>query len=397
MAQEIDGQLVPSTTQDHLTQYLRAFREEMGADFVDAPQSPTGQWIRLAAALNAISEEVVFAALNNSLIGSAKGAGLDYIGNLLSLPRGTATFTRVRVTFRGTPGVYIAPGTRVRATTGAVFQLQTRGGLTIGSDGETGRGIVRSQRPGAFPVGAGEINQIVDSAVGISSVNNDAGTNQRPNRLGRDAERDEEYRRRLQASRRTGIGFAESIQSALLALPGVTEAIVLSNDTAVDGPARQGVTIAAGSLLCAVLGGDDDDVARTVWNNHPPGIATDGTQTVTVRIEPFSYSVKFSRIEEAQIKVNVTTVANAAEFPPNGAELIREALLDFASGIDTPLTVGAAVDVNAFYAPLYSVQGHRVTALTITDTDDAALPAETPLLRIYRLQRANINLSVTSA
>ena len=391
MAQELDGQIIPTTAQTYLTQYLAAFREELGTDFVDDPQSPTGQLLRLMAEFSAVFDETVIASLNQSELETAIGDALDRLALLYGTQsRKPGAYTRARVNFTGTAGVRIPVGTRVRAVKGTVFEM-FRGDVTIGVDGRVEGVLVRTQRQGSFPVAAGEINQIVDRAAGIATVNNP-----RESTLGRNLETDEEMRRRLLETTRTAPGFLDSIRGRMLALDGVTDAIVLANDTNASVQ-RQGVSIAAGSILCAVLGGDAEEVALTIWNVHPPGVPLDGSLTRTIRILNFQYEVKYSEITETQIKVNANIEANPAVFPTNGTEQIREQLLDYATNANTPLTVGASVDVNSLYNPMYNIPGHRVTSLTATLADDSPLPDPTPLLTVYRLQRENINLTVTQA
>ena len=390
MARVLDGEVIPTTIDEYRTQLQNAWQEILGEDYVINDQSVQGQWIGIAANALATQDEVIISTNNGARLETAIGAQLDHYGLLLGISRNTGTQTFASVVFSGNSGTIIPVNSRVRARNGTVF-VTFEGETTIGVDGESGEIRVRTPNVGRFIVGAGEIDSIIDTAVGLTGVTNAAAATP-----GTDPETDSQYRARLLRSKVVTPGTGAGLRSALLRVPGVTDAIVFANDTNVDGPARQGVSISAGSILCAVLGGSDDDIARTILSNKSLGVPTFGTESADVSIfdDPVNTTVRFSRITEVQIKISAAITRDLSIFPPNGLDQIISAIYSYLTGLATPLTVGEGVDSNAFIGFIYNVDGATLSGnITVTDENDVPLPAETPLLTVYRIMRENISIT----
>ncbi len=92
-----------------------------------------------------------------------------------------------------------------------------------------------------------------------------------------------------------GMGTADALAAALKALDGVSDARVCVND----GNAADASGIPPHSLAAAVRGGEDGDIARTVWNRKAPGIGTWGSITVDVPdAQGTEHPVSFTRCED---------------------------------------------------------------------------------------------------
>lgn len=187
---------------------------------------------------------------------------------------------------------------------------------------------------------------------------------------GRNEETDDELRqRRLESVQIAGVGTVDAIRSALRQVDGVTNAIVIENDTnSVDGEGRP-----AKSFECVVDGGDDQDIGNTIWKTKPAGIETFGDIDVTVADSVGSeHTVYFSRPEIVYIHFDVEyTLYSEEMFPSSGEDAIKKAMADFGNTLD----VGEDVLLQRFLGPIYSsVPGLSNVAITVATSTDGITP-----------------------
>lgn len=100
------------------------------------------------------------------------------------------------------------------------------------------------------------------------------------------------------------------------------------------------VPLLPNSIYVAVVGGDQDDVAKAIWNKKAPGADYNGNTDVTVYddsppyVEPgVAYVVTFERPDAVTIFFAVS-IRNSAAVPSNAAELIQNAILAAFTGAD---------------------------------------------------------------
>ena len=149
-------------------------------------------------------------------------------------------------------------------------------------------------------------------------------------------------------------------------------------------------------MLCLVLGGTDADIAAAILAAKAPGVGLVGTTT--------SGGAKWTKVTETRIKVALTISTDASLFPSDGIQQIRDALAQFVAGLweagpgQFDLSgqgIGESVNTNQLLVPAQSVPGHVVTAVTVTDGSDTALPATTPLGTLYTLAASDVTISVS--
>lgn len=156
--------------------------------------------------------------------------------------------------------------------------------------------------------------------------------------LGRFVETDSELRvRRRNTLTIAGNATPEAIRSRLSNLAGVLNVFIFENDTlTADGSGRPGKSYEA-----VVSGGDDDEIAKAIWDSKPAGIQTWGNivksvidSTGTERI------MRFSRPNDLPIFVSIDLFTDAT-FPPNGAGLAQNAIIAWGNriGIGNPVIV----------------------------------------------------------
>ena len=170
-------------------------------------------------------------------------------------------------------------------------------------------------------------------------------------------ESDSELRNRYKFSKSfIQTGNRESMYSALYSLQGVRYVNVQENiqDIPFEGRSAHGIVV-------TVLGGDDQEIAKTI-DNYRAFAYTDGTLEVGLfDINGTPYTVRFNRPEIVPIKVKLSLTTDTNVFPTDGMLRIRNALIDYVSN----LNVGEDVVWSKLFTPINSVNGQSVNELLI--------------------------------
>jgi len=185
---------------------------------------------------------------------------------------------------------------------------------------------------GPIPSFAFSLTNIVNPVPGLDSI-----VNTTDGVLGRNIETDTEFRKRRNESLQiAGSATVDAIRAELLQVEGVNQAIVFENTTFItDVNGLPGKSFAA-----YVDGGDNQDIADTIFATKPAGIETFGNITEQVTdSQGFIHNVEFSRPTpisiwiELDISTGPTFIATAAE--------IQQLIVDYgnALGIGTDIIV----------------------------------------------------------
>lgn len=219
--------------------------------------------------------------------------------------------------------------------------------------------------------------------------------------LGRDVESDADFRiRRIQLLRISGASTVEAIRAALLNVEGVLQAFVFENTTdAVDGFGRP-----PHSLEAVVSGGTDVDVAQTIFDTKPIGIAThkvvgpNGFTEVIVDSQGESHSINGSRPDEVAMHIEIDIDVVAADFGAgsqlNGEQEVRAAL----KALGDTLQIGDRVTILKFECVPIGIAGvDDVTAIKIEDTDPPTNTANIIMLsrELATFSISDIDINVT--
>lgn len=199
------------------------------------------------------------------------------------------------------------------------------------------------------------VTTILTPVYGWTSVSNEISAER-----GSSSETDEELRERFRLSKAVRANnMAEALYSQLRELEGVEYVRVYENMT--DATDLRGLP--PHSFMTIVKGGVDTDIGSVVWKNKPLGIASEGTTSVVVRdSQNLERTVKFSRATEVPIYVNITVKKVGNTFPNDGAEQIRQAVVDF---INDNASFGEEIIYTRLFTPINSVLGHQVNVLEI--------------------------------
>ena len=301
------GVVVPTTQEvrdDLAVGFQEAFRtNDSDPDLNVDPSSPMGQVVDLATAeVEAKNAELAYLA-NMFNPRTASGNWLDALAALYGLTRKVSEPTVVVCTCTGLAGTIIPYGAIVQDTSGNKYRHRIAGGVQIGSSGTIDTEF-SSVDHGAIEVSAGAITQIVTVVAGWDSVSNAA-----PGVIGRDLEPDGELLNRMvQSYAINANGTVANIQANLAELDGVLDVVVLENYTNQE-QVQYSVTLDPHSIAVCIVGGEDEDIARTIFQRKSGGCGTTGdTQIEFVDTEHFNarYVYQIIRPSTQAFKVQIT-------------------------------------------------------------------------------------------
>lgn len=198
---------------------------------------------------------------------------------------------------------------------------------------------------GAFVAAAGTLTGIVTPVSGLASISN--AFDAEP---GVAAETDAKLRQRREAElAASGEGGVDSLRADVLKVTGVTDAYVFENVGAViDGDGLE-----AHSIEAAVLGGADADIAKVVFTKGGGIYTHGGVVNVVNDASGNPHTVRFSRPTEKDIYILVNLTKNA-NYPADGDNQVKQALVDFANGQIAELGEGYKVGDDVITTKLYA-------------------------------------------
>ena len=237
-------------------------------------ESPAGQIIDSMAVLVTAKDSEFLALANQFNPKVASGIWQDAIGAIYFLQRKTAEPTVVTCQLTGLGGTVVPAGSIIQNDDG--IKLQSVGDVTISTVTGTAEVEFQTIETGPISIGAGTCNKIITVIAGWDTVTNAvAGT------PGQDVESRVAFeKRRALSVAYNSHGSRLALQSALSTLTGVLDCLVLENktDTSVT---QQGVSLISHSVAICIYGGQDDDIAQTIYNKLDAGCGTNGDTTVS--------------------------------------------------------------------------------------------------------------------
>jgi len=274
------------------------------------------------------------------------------------------------------------------ATWTATIELNNDLTITSDSDSEISvvvipfisvRSAVRDVRvvciePGPISAPPNTVTQLVSANTEVLSLTNPGEFS--PGRL---EESDEDFRRRFNISSANGKATLAAIRDNLTLLDGVSYVNVIENETLVtDSDSRP-----PKSFEAIVLGGEDVDVATSVWDTKPAGIEMYGNTTEIITDEyGIQRTVEFTRPVIINMAIQVTyTIYDEEMFPSGGEEAIKNTVLAAVNAL------GVDVDVipTRLFGPIYSaVPG--IDNL-IVEVQELANPGDAPVVMDWQEAR----------
>lgn len=344
---------------DQLLEELNAeVKSIFGDNFNVSPESPDGQINGVISESNANLWELAQESYNAFNPSAATGVTLSNLVQLNGITRLPATSSRVQLSITGTAGTVIPAGSLV-STSDTGDQFSTEQAITLDGAGN-GSVFASAVNTGPITALAGTVTEIDTPITGWSSVTNSADA-----QAGTDEETDVELRARRERSvARDAQSIVDAIFAGVANVAGVTQTVVLENDTNV----TDSNGLPPHSFQVIVVGGVDEDIGDIIWLKKPAGVLSFGTTTTQIiDSQGIAHDISFSRPTTVDIYVEVD-ITTFPEYPANGDDLIKQAIVDYANGElinGRGFSLSDDVIYTRLYTPINSVQGHEITDLKI--------------------------------
>lgn len=273
-------------TVDTVTEIVDAITLSMqdiyGADINVDQNSPDGQLINIFAQSSADNLQVLVDVFNSFTVEKAYGTLLDQRVAINGLTRqaGTYTYTNITVTVNqaltltGLDALNDDPNAQVFTVADAAgnqFYLAATHIFSV--PGSTSLSF-RAKDIGLVETTPNTITNQVTTVLGVTSVNNPAVATS----VGVNEETDAQLKvRHGNSFALASTGPADAVEAALAAIPDVTDAFVVENDT--NGTVN---TVGAHSIWCIVTGGTDAEIAQAIYAKKGIGCGMKGSSSYTV-------------------------------------------------------------------------------------------------------------------
>lgn len=359
-----------------------------GPDINVDPNSPDGQQINIYAQAVVDMLELIAQVYASFDPDEAIGTVLDARCAINGVVRRGATYTQQMVQVTATQAVTLAgldtsplnPFT-VSDSAGNQFQLVSAFSFVGGA---TTSLLFQASILGPVQTVIGTITQIVTTTLGVASVNNAAGALS----VGIAEETDAQLRiRRANSVSLPSRGYLEGLIGALLDTDGVTQAVVLENDT----NSTDGNGIPGHSIWCIVAGGANADVADAIYKKRNAGCGMKGAITVNVpQVDGTTFPVQFDRPtpEALWITFDVVAITGSVDDAFIRAQIL--ALLTY--NINQPADTTSIVALIKRIAPNASVSSEGVGLDGVTYV---TLQATSAVDRQFAISAAHIVINGT--
>lgn len=337
---------------DLLEQMEEQARAKYGETVNTSALSPLGIILRIFAFfLSHVwqgAEQVYYSGYRDT----ATGVSLDRIAPLVGIKRFQEQFSYGEISIVGTPGYTVYEGTVVGTDSGKYFNIADD--ITLDVEGKGIAEVTAQEAGSGWNVAADTITTLLNPDTNIKNI-----TNERPTTGGRERETDSEFRTRIQLSvAGGGAASVDALRGALLRLPSVRAVAVIENSSlTTDVAGRPGK-----SFQCYVLGGDEQEIANTIFATKAGGIEAHGDIIRDVTdVAGYIHKVKFSRAEEVVISVQVK-VKRTVQYPADGDEQVVSEIIQYIGGEHNGkyyngLSMGADVIYNKLISAVYKVAG----------------------------------------
>jgi len=305
----------------------------------------------------------------------AGGIFLDAIAKLTGLSRQQATYSTITAVLTGTPGTVISAGTRAQTTNNDVFALTTT--VTIGTDG-TVSATFQAEVLGAIPVLANTLTKILDTTLGLDSINNPtAGT------LGLTTQTDLEFRMlRNNTLSIYGQGTIDAISSALYNVLNV-QSLQGRENTADTTTIIDTISMKPHSIYFCVNGGLDSDVANAIYQNRSAGSDFNGSTIVPITSKSGQIiNILFDRPTVISLLAKITVRISGSATSAQISQAIEDHAKTFKVGVNVSAfeLVSAAAQISGVYVVSSEIAPadtgiYQTSEITININEIASLTA----------------------
>lgn len=323
-----------SDIRDEVSQsWVEAFKEQGRPDLNTDPETPQGQVIdSQTAAIHQKDVELAFLAQQFNPQ-TASGRWQDALAKIYFISRKPAINSTCVCTLTGINGTTVTAGVLIRSSYDQTLWSLNED-VTIGPDGTT-TATFTCQSEGAIQAGAGTLNQIVTTTPGWDAV-----TNATAAEVGQLVESQAAFEaRRYQSVALNGRSTTTAVYARVAEVDSVIAAYVTDNKTNVN-KTIDGYTLSPHSIYVAAIGGDDDDIAKAIYNSVSAGCDYNGNTTVTVT-DPNTGAIEavtFMRPTQLPLYVKVT-LQDDGNLSDGYKAIVQQVVYNNFYGLDTTTTI----------------------------------------------------------
>lgn len=280
----------------------------------------------------------------------ASGASLSRIAKISGIERSQGSYSVAELKLTGKPQALIPQGSVVTNENGSL-KFFTVADVKIGL---TGTATVN-----AIPENMGPVLAPADTLISIRTpiYGWDSVTNVNPASIGKNRETDQQLRlRRRDSVNKGNRNMTEALWAALSDLDGVADVAVIENSTNVNN----NIGMPPHSIQAVVKGGDDKQIARTIWTSKTGGTEVVGSTVASITdLTGSIQDIKFTRpsIVEVKVKVNITPRAGWSH---KTAIQIRNAIFEF---INSENRIGESLVPGTLFTPLMIIGGFSINKI----------------------------------
>lgn len=328
---------------DILKGVLADFNTAFGGNLNLNLETPQGQLASSLAAIIADKNNQIAWLANQIHPDYAEGFMQDAIAKIYFLERKQATDSVVTCEFMGLAGTLIPKGFIVKDALGNNWVLQQN--ISILHDGKvTGTLSIK----GNVSAKAHTVNQMYQTIVGLDRVDNPQDAI-----VGKLTESRAEFRDRRQRSVAINAhGTPQAVYANVFALDGVSDVYVVDNPKG-EAVTLNGYRLKPHSIYVAVVGGNNQQIAKTILQYAGNGCDFNGNTNITVYDDNYSepkptYQVSFMRPADLPIYFRVRVEQGA---PIGYQDVIKQAIITTFNG-DNKARIGANIYAIRYVAPV---------------------------------------------
>ncbi|ANU65050.1 hypothetical protein A4V04_00450 [Burkholderiales bacterium YL45] len=358
------------------------------------PSSPMGQVLDLIVSeIEAKNAEIIFLSNMVNPV-TATGKFLDALASLYGLDRKISEPTVVNCKLTGLKGTVIPYGAIAQDSQGNQYRHSNASGAKIADNGTVLTTFTAIEH-GPLEVASNAVNKIVTTIAGWDSI-----TNPTAGIIGRDEETDSELRNRMIESYAiNATGYVEAIQANLAALDGVLDVRVLENpnNTSIE---KFGVTINPHSILISIVGGEDEEIAKTIYQRKDAGCGTTGDYQVSYTDENFynaTYTYNIVRPESQALKIKVTFFGSSMN--PTEKNLVIQSLITDVTGggANDRVSLASTVYASRFYSVIQNSTTAPIASIEVAlGTGTLASSVQIPADIEPTISESDITIAFTS-
>ena len=379
------------TYDDVVNYYVEQLKLIYGSDIYLEPDSMDYQMVSIRAKMSYDLMAMFAVVLSNQSPSTSIGTALDGRVEWNGIKRKVASYSTCDLQLTGTVGTIINNGI-VKDSAGKLWNLPAT--VTISSSPETV--TATCQEIGAVEAPINSITQIITPVKGWTAVTNAVSAI-----VGAGIETDEELKdRRNDSVALASLNMVDSVQAGIMSIEDVKKCKVYENDTHVTDDNG----IPPHSISCVVSGGDDSEVAQTIYQRKGGGTGTYADNSSAGFVEEIVTSstglpvqIQFCRPIEVPIKIQFTIQPTATyiDDPTQGTKIkIKEKIMDYFSDIGMGDDIFASSIIAVAFQAIQNIYNpeFRINSSIYLARDDDELDQVTYIELAYN-ERATLDIN----